>query len=196
METFLVVGLIAGAAAIFTSLLVVGVQIIFYTKSFEEEYGEKVEKIKFKLKNNVDRFILDMIREKLRKIQSSVPKDDKKENKSVFSNLLDEIPFELIEMPELDELIEMTAKHNLWSQFTVLGKKNIRRIGILIIGIGITVLFFSGIAIFFEDVSVLAFMFIILFFLGVSLFSCCSDYHQQLKSIDDTYEKYQAGLEI
>jgi len=37
--------LITVGAAIFTALLIVGVQITFYTKHFDAEYSDKVEKM-------------------------------------------------------------------------------------------------------------------------------------------------------
>jgi len=67
MDIQLMTALIVGGAATFTSLLIVGVQIIFYTKSFEEEYAEKVKKIKFKLKatvyNNVFTIVFKVLNE-------------------------------------------------------------------------------------------------------------------------------------
>jgi len=196
MDTQLMVGLIIGGTATFTSLLIVGIQIVFYTKSFEEEYGDKVEKIKFRLKTTIDEFILKLIASTFKELLPIISKIKKGTEAINDKKLLEEIGHDLIKVHELDELLEATSKHNEWSEFMVDCKCIIRRIGISIISGGLIVLIFFIISVAIEDIGFLAFMGMALFFLAFILAGFISEYHNKLKKIDKTYQIVQAGLEV
>lgn len=195
METELMVGLIVGGAATFTSLLIVGIQIIFYTKTFEEEYRDKVEKIKLRLKTKIDEFILDLTTSKMGELLSIIQK--KKDNKKINKKkILEDFSHELIEVHELDELLEYTYKHNKWSHFMVDCKGYIRKIGVCVIVSGIIVILFFSLAVFIKNLEIISFMFFTLLFIGLFMLSNISEYHKNLKNVDKTYERLQTGLEL
>lgn len=196
MDTQLIVGLIVGGAATFTSLLLVGVQIIFYTKHFEDEYNNKVEKIKFRLKTTIDEFILNLITSNIKELIAVSLKSNKNSKTLDNKKLLEEIGHELIEVHELDELLEATAKHNAWSEFMVDCKRLLRRIGICVIISGLVVLIFFSVTVALENIDIIAFMIISLIFLSIFLFGLISEFHNNLKDVDKTYQRLQAGLEL
>lgn len=195
MDVQLTVGLIVGGAATFTSLLLIGIQIIFYTKSFEEEYNEKVERIKLKIKTEIDEFILNLISEKLKELLPIFKKNQG--NKKISSkHLLKQIDDELIRVHELDELLESTYKHNKWSHFMVDCKRKIRTIGICIILIGLSVMAFSAISIYLQTLEIFVFLLFIFFFLGMFIYGHIDEYRKNLKEVDETYERLQSGLDV
>lgn len=196
METELIVGLIAGGVAVFTSLLIIGAQINLSTKNFEDEYGDKVERIKLLLKGNIDRLILDLLMSKMKDLKSEGFKDWKEVDTGVFADLLDKQSYELINPKELDKIIETSSEHDEWSDFIVEGKNCLRTIGLSVIIFGIFVLLSVIALILTEDFGLIPLMAIIGFVIIMFLLMYCSHRHDMLKKVDETYKKVQAGIEI
>ena len=194
MDPQIVVGLITGGAAIFTSLLIVGVQIIFHTKSFEEEYSNKVAKIKLKLKTTIDGQILTIVNRVLEELVKV--KEKQGAEKISDLNISEEIINEIIEVHALDTLIEVTGSHNQWCNFIVRCKELIRRIGAAVILSGLTVLISFIFVIVLNSYDSIPFMFMILFFIAFFLFGFIAEFRKCLMDVDSTYEKLESGLEL
>ena len=194
MDVQLMAGLIVGGAATFTSLLIVGVQIIFYTKSFEEEYADKVKKIKFKLKTTIDDQVFDIARKVLEELIKIKEKGDFK--KIDIKNLPEESINQIVKVNELNKLIEVTGTYNKWCGFIVQCKSLIRRIGVGVILSGLAVLVSFIIIVSLDDLSLLPLMFMALSFIGFFLWTIIMEYYNCLKKVDTNYEILESGLEL
>lgn len=196
MDVELMVGLIVGGSATFTSLLIVGVQIIFYTKSFEDEYYNKVEKIKLRLKTDVDEYIIKLTSVNIGKIFKLAAEKKYDPKKMKIDDFYDEIKSDLIEIHELDELLDTTFKHNKWTHFMVDCKKLIRQIGSCTIICGLIILGFFLLAVIIDNLEIIPFLIMALFFFGMYLLGLISSYREKLKNVDLAYERLQSGLDL
>lgn len=194
MDVQLMAGLIVGGAATFTSLLIVGVQMIFYTKSFEEEYADKVKKIKFKLKTTIDSNVFSIVSNVLNELLKIKGKKDSE--KIDLKKLPEETINQIVKVNELNKLIEVTGTHNEWCSFIVRCKSLIRKIGVGIILSGLTVLISFIIIVSLDDFDLLPLMFMALMFIGVFIWMNVTEYSKCLKKADTTYEKLESGLEL
>lgn len=196
MEIELIVGLIAGGVAVFTSLLIVGVQINFNTKNFEEEYSDKVEMIKVILKGRIDRLILDLLKSKMKDFKSEGFKNWKAVETNVFIELLNKQEHEIVNPTELDDVIETSSQLDEWSNFIVDGKNCLRNIGILIIIFGIFILLSFIVLILTEDFGLIPLIVLIGIIIITPLIASCFERRAMLKKVDETYKKVQAGRDI
>jgi len=198
MDTEIGVALILGGFTAFTSLLIIGVTVIFKTKSFEDEYENKVEKIKLYLQGKMDGVLVDFMKSKLEDFLPKGIKQWKKTDMASFSNLLDEQKFELVNTRELDPLFVTAVEYDAWVEFISDCKKNLRKIGMWIIIVGIAILSFVGIINYFNELAEpnIGLLVILMIIPITMLISKCSEYHENLKKVDETYNKLQSGWDI
>lgn len=196
MQVELIVAIITAIVAIFTSLLVAGLNLIFKTKAFEDEYTEKVEKIQITLKTKMDRYVIDMIKNKIKNLQEAGFKRWKEIDTPVFSDFLNEMKYQLVSPRELDELFAATSDYDMWSQFIIDGKKVIRIIGGLMVFIGAYVAGVLGLFIYLERSDILVIGSFFGIFIGMYTIQQVNIYRNYLKRVDETYRKVQLGIEI
>ena len=128
--------LAAIAATVCTACIIVGVQIIFYTKSFEDEYKEKIDKI-----CEIRRWELD---EKVKKLCTPYVKskgdeiEDFNENREIFPEFREDIQQGL-----LDDVVKGTKEFYIWVEKISEGKRYLRRLGVLIILFGVSAFVFG-----------------------------------------------------
>jgi len=186
-------------ATVGTALFIVGVQIIFYTKRFEDEYGDKIDAIKTILKSNIEKMLRDLFK---RRYFSHIDKEDKgtwKERSmtgAIFSEILSEEDKELVNPHELDNIVDASAKYNMWSNFLVNGKRIWREIGMIVILFGVIIILSSILYSFTQSEDIILFTFFFLMILGGVLFSLAMSQRENLIKIDETYMKVQEEIDI
>jgi hypothetical protein len=151
------------AATVCTACIIVGVQVIFYTKSFEEEYKEKIDKIR-----EIRRWELD---EKVKKLCTPYMKskgdeiEDSSENREIFPEFREDIRQNL-----LDAVVKGAQGFYPWFDKIPEGKRYLRQLGGLIIlfgvsafGFGVVVALFgfSSAALLFIEVTIILLFFAI-----------------------------------
>ena len=135
----------------------------------------------------MDRFVLDMIRDKIETIRSGqmIPQQNSNNdswreiNDSAFNNF-QEIGSEIVHPREFDELRDIASEHDDWSEFIKEGKKKLRQIGFLVILLG-TYFLLSFVSYFIFGGSVISISFMICVLLFAFLFSTCTEYHAKIK---------------
>lgn len=174
--------LAAIAATVCTACIIVGVQIIFYTKSFEDEYKEKIDKIR-----EIRRWELD---EKVKKLCTPYVKskgdgiEDFNENREIFPEFREDIRQGL-----LDDVVEGTKECYIWVEKIPEGKRYLRRLGGLIILFGVSAFGFGVVvALFGFSPHMATPLFIELIFL-VLIFSLITaqKYFRLLKFLDEKF---------
>lgn len=199
--------LIAVGTGVFTACLVVGVQLIFYTRHFEEEYGSKVEKITLITNWKLDKELIRLCKSKFGR--EEIP-EEFREWTSVFPETLEDIRFkdesevevfpeyvleegyfELVSLKELDTIVDTVSDLKRWYECITDGKTQLRGVGKNLIYLGIIA--FAGsivYSIFPEPLAIFLFLYI-----GtipvVRLTSHSKNHWRTMKKIDETHKKVQ-----
>ena len=203
---------ITTGAAIFTALLIVGVQIIFYYAGhFEEEYKDKIVKIQLILNWKLDKELRQLFKSKFEMGEKST---EDREWTPIFPETLDDIRFkaepemeifpeylaeegsyELITLAELATINKTVLKLEKWFDCIQNGKKRLRRIGKELIYTGIIILI-SAILYAISPgnpermIIILFFLYFITFFAS-RLYGDLKDHKRIQEEIEDAYKKVQ-----
>lgn len=199
--------LITVGAAIFTACLVVGVQIIFYTRHFEEEYSDKVEKITLITNWKLEKELRRLFRSKFE--TEEMPEGDR-EWTQVFPETLEDIRFkaepevevfpeyiaeegyyELVNLEELDTIVEMVSKLKKWFDCITNGKNQLRNIGKYLIIIGFIILTGAISYAIVPEIILIVFFGYIATFAAHKLYENIGNYRRILTEIDEAYKKVQ-----
>lgn len=200
METELEIALIAFCSLIFTSLVALGVSFYFRTKSFEEEHEKKIERIINYYKVKLDSYVLDIVKEKMAKIKKIPTTEIEAKNwqaieAPVFADFLHNSGIELVSPRELDAILVSASSVDIWADFIMDNKIRFRRIGIVVILMGIgSILSLAGY--YYYGESVLFFTVLGYVVLSIFLFFECQELNQQIKRLEKTYSKINAGIDI
>lgn len=199
--------LITVGAAIFTALLIVGVQITFYTRHFEGEYSDKVEKIKLILNWKLEKELRRLFRSKFE--AEEIPEGDR-EWTQVFPETLEDIRFkeelevevfpeyiaeggyyEFVTLEELDTIVKTVSKLKKWSDCITNGKDQLRNMGEYLIIIGITILIGIISYAIVPEIFLIAIFGYIATLAVYKLHENIGAYRRILTEIDETYKKVQ-----
>lgn len=186
-------------ATVGTAFFIVGVQIIFFTKRFEDEYGDKIDVIKTIIKSNIEMMLRELFE---KKYLSHIQKEGKgtwKEHSmsgAIFSEISSLEDNELSNPHELDNIVEASAKYDTWATFLVNGKKVWRQIGMVVVLFGATIVISSVVYGFTESPDIIIFATFAFLMLGTLLFNLCVIQRNNLRKIDETYMKVQEEMDI
>ena len=205
--------LITVGAAIFTACLIVGVQIIFYTRHFEAEYSDKIEKITLITNWKLEKELRRLFRSKFG--TEELPEGDR-EWTQVFPETIEDIRFkeepgvevfpeyiaeegyyELVNLEELDTIVETVSKLKKWFDCITNGKNLLRNIGKYLIIIGIIIIIGAISLEIVHEVNVYEKIWIIAIFgyfgslAAYKLHGNARAYLRTITEIDEAYKKVQ-----
>lgn len=210
---YLVNGFIGAAVSFLVGCLIVGIQVTFFTKNFEEEYGRKIDKIKLVINWRLEKALRNLFTKKKYPLLEAT--EDIKWMK-VFPETIEDIRFlegvgtevfseltsheiqeslELVSLDDMQEIFEDVKKLKKWSTCSRDAKDYLRTIGKNIILVGIIISISLFIIVSFPEAIVLFGVVYGLTIVGmcivIPLYQSCRSYIRTVHEIDETYEKIE-----
>lgn len=194
MDINVIVSLIAAGVAIFTSLLIAGIRVFFYTGDFEREYQDKVESIKIFLKGKINNLVEELLKNYIHRRQTpsidGIGSEDVGEEE-IFAALVRE--FELEDPFELKDIIDTASEYDRWTKFIKECKENIRKIGLTLILSGMFALVAIGLYVLIQEEVLFAIYFPFGLLIAMILYDLVRSFLDNLKVVDQTYNDIQVG---
>jgi len=201
-------------ATIGTACFVVGIQIIFYTGKFENEYSNKIDAIKVIIQAKMEKRLEEFCLKKYPNInqpEGEVKKwvEIRKDGKNVIFKETEKNSGEPVNPFELSDLVDYSTQYNEWANFLMEGKARYRQIGIIVVVFGIAIIVpsllfgilspnqFLTIEQYNEFISnVFGFSFLFWFIISFFLVQVVWAQRIALKKIDNVYMKVKENLDI
>ena len=201
-------GLIGVGVTFLIGCLVVGVQVIFYTKNFQEEHGKKIDKIKTVLNWKLEKALQSLF--KKRKF-SLLEENEALKWTKVFPETIEDIRFkegadtevfpelilreeeslELVSLDDMEEIYENVRKLKRWSIASRETKDYLRKVGKFVILLGVVVLI--GLTVFttIPEIAILIIWIYVLTFTIIPIYQSCHKYIKLINEIEEIHEKIE-----